>query len=484
MRAQLPANCQPHGVRWIRWAVPVCLSLMAAGSSGMACAADEAHAAFASRVGPLLVRYCHDCHAGRVVEGDVDLASFGTLADMRTRMTLWQRVAEVVADGQMPPPDADQPTKDERESLQQDLRAFLAAEAVEHAGDPGRVVLRRLNNAEYTWTIRDLTGVSTLDPADEFPADGGAGEGFTNTGQSLVMSPSLVTKYLDAAKAVARHAVLLPDGVRFSEGNTRRDWSDEALARLRDFYGRFTQPLDAAAAASQTTVEQGIRLDTGHEGFLPTEKYLHATLAERARLTQRADAVAEVAHERGLHPKYLAMLWAALTRPAAEPSVILDSLRARWSTATPEDSADVAALVSRWQAAVWKFNHVGQIARQFGRIDGPASWMEAVTPLVDRQEFRLKLTVPKDEKDITLFLAATGAGDGCDQDFFVWENPRLVAPGGAELPLRLVRQMVSTLAAQRERVAATASQCLAAVAEGQTIEPPIKPNGTAHRAMS
>ena len=476
MRAHPFANCQPHGVRWIRRAFAVCLSLMAAGPSGTASAADDAHAAFALRVGPLLVRYCHDCHAGGVVEGDVDLASFDTLSDMRSRMNMWQRVAEVVADGQMPPPDADQPTEAERESLRQGLRAFLAAEAVAHAGDPGRVVLRRLNNAEYTWTIRDLTGVSSLDPADEFPADGGAGEGFTNTGQSLVMSPALVTKYLDAAKAVADHAVLLPDGLRFSKGDSRRDWTDEALARLRDFYGRFTQPLDTAAAAAQTTVEQGIRLDTGHEGFLPTEKYLHATLAERERLKQQADAVADVASDRGLNSKYLATLWAALTRPAAKPSLILDSLRARWSTATPETSADVTAFVARWQDAVWKFNHVGQIARQFGRPDGPASWMEAVTPLVERQEFRVKLAVPEGVKEITLFFTTTDAGGGCDQDFFVWENPRLVAPGRADLPLRLVRQMVSALATQRKRVAATAAQCLAAVAEAAAIEPPIKPN--------
>jgi hypothetical protein len=457
--------------------VAIGLQLVSAGSCGTTWADDDAHAAFASRVGPLLVRYCHDCHAGRVVEGDVDLASFDTRADMQAQITMWQRVVEVVADGQMPPPDADQPTEAERESLRQGLRTFLAAEAVAHAGDPGRVVLRRLNNAEYTWTIRDLTSVSTIDPANEFPADGGAGEGFTNTGQSLVMSPALVTKYLDAAKAVAGHAVLLPDGFRFSVGDSRRDWTDEALARLREFYGRFTQPLADAAAAAQTTVEQGIRLDTGHEGFLPTEHYLHATLAERERLTQRTDAAPDVARERGLNPHYLATLWGALTEPTAEPSLILDSLRARWRTATPDTAADVAAWVSQWQGAVWKFNQVGQIARQFGRHDGPASWMEAVTPLVERKEFRLKLAVPEGEKDVTLFLAATGADDGCDQDFFVWENPRLSAPGRAELPLRLVRQMVATLATQRERIAATASQCLAAVAEAQTIEPPIKPNG-------
>src|SRR5437868_1276268 len=83
---------------------------------------------------------------------------------------------------------------------------------------------------------RDLSGVESLDPAKEFPVDSASGEGFMNVGNSLVMSPSLVTKYFDAAKDVASHAVLLPDGIRFSPKNTRRDWTEELLAEIRETY--------------------------------------------------------------------------------------------------------------------------------------------------------------------------------------------------------------------------------------------------------
>jgi len=124
------------------------------------------------------------------------------------------------------------------------------------AGDPGRVVLRRLNNAEYTFTIRDLTGVTSLSPASEFPADGAAGEGFMNTGGALSMSPSLVTKYLDAGKGIASHAVLLPDGIRFSAMSSRRDWTNEILADIRKFYGAFTE-----AGGAETVTQQGIALE-------------------------------------------------------------------------------------------------------------------------------------------------------------------------------------------------------------------------------
>ena len=444
---------------------------------GAESAAVNALSAGHGRVVPLVKQYCQDCHAGDLIEGEVDLSGAGSLDAVRSQVKVWQRVAEMVSSRQMPPPEAEQPTDKERAEIGQWLHDFLKAEARARAGDPGRVVLRRLNNAEYTYTIRDLTGVDSLDPAKEFPADGGAGEGFTNTGQSLVMSPALVTKYFDAAKAVAGHAVLLPDGFRFSAGDTRRDWTDESLARIRGFYGRFTQSLDAAAAAAQTVVGQGIRLDLGHEGFLPTEKYLLATLAERDRLAKGGDATAEVARERGLNARYLGTLWNALSAAddasAREPSWILDSLRGRWKAAAPGDAAALAASVSGWQNALWKFNNVGQIARQFGRPDGPPSWMEAVTPLVDRQEFRVKLAVPKGQDAVTIRLAAGDAGDGREQDFAVWENPRLVAPGRADLPLRLVRQMVATLATQRERLAATASECLAAAAEAAALEPPV-----------
>ena len=165
--------------------------------------------------------------------------------------------------------------------LQKWVGDYLAVEARAHAGDPGRVVLRRLSNAEYTYTLRDLTGVESLDPAREFPADGAAGEGFTNTGDALVMSPALVTKYLDAAKDVASHAESACRMVfRFSPHTTSRDWTDDTLAQIRDFYSQFTD----AGGGSKVNL-QGIVFDTNQGGHLPVEKYLAATLVERDALT-------------------------------------------------------------------------------------------------------------------------------------------------------------------------------------------------------
>ena len=77
------------------------------------------------------------------------------------------------------------------------------------------MLARRLSNAEYDYTIRDLTGVD-MEPAREFPVDPANQAGFDNSGESLTMSPALLNKYLQAARQIADHMVLTPDGIDFA----------------------------------------------------------------------------------------------------------------------------------------------------------------------------------------------------------------------------------------------------------------------------
>src|SRR5947209_2210676 len=81
-----------------------------------------------------------------------------------------------------------------------------------HAGDPGPVRARRLSNSEFDNTVRDLTGVD-IRPTEGFPVDPANAAGFDNSAESLTMSPALVTKYLEAARKVADHLVLAPEGL-------------------------------------------------------------------------------------------------------------------------------------------------------------------------------------------------------------------------------------------------------------------------------
>ena len=420
----------------------------------------------------LVKHFCLECHAGDRVEGDVDLAST-TPEAMRRDVAVWQRATEMVVTGQMPPRDAPQPTDEKRAALAEWLQSFLREEARAHAGDPGRVVLRRLNNAEYTFAIRDLTGLDGLEPAREFPADSGAGEGFTNTGQTLAMSPALFEKYLAAAKEVADHAVLLPDGIGFSAGTTHRDVTDELLARIRAIYRAHTVALEATGRGGQTTVEQGIELDMGREGFLPVGDYLAALLDERARLAADPAAVAGVAVDRGLSAKYLAILAATLSAPAAADSPApLDELRRAFATAAPADAPRLAERVRQWQGALWRFNKVGQIGRHLGRPDGPGTWLEARSPLVARQEFRVRLPDGADGATVAVSFDAGDCGDGAAGDVCVWERPRLVAPGRADVALADVGRLSAALAGWRQRLAASAAASLAAADETRAAATP------------
>lgn len=409
---------------------------------------------FDQSVRPLLAEYCLKCHSTEKHKGDLDLERFSSLGEVRRHPKAWQTVAEQLANNEMPPKEKPQPSAGEKASLSNWVQAVLDDVARERAGDPGPVVLRRLSNAEYTYTIRDLTAVDTLDPAREFPVDGAAGEGFMNTGQALVMSPSLITKYLDAGKEIASHALLLPDGIRFSAKTTRRDWTDEILAQIREFYRQFT---DSRAGGKVNL--QGIVFETNEDGGLPLEKYLRALLEERDALSAGTRTVEGVGGARGLSARYLAGLWQMLS--AHEPSFLLDPLRARWRAAKPDDAAGLVAEVAQWQKALWKFNSVGHI----GKAGGPKAWMEAVNPLAARQEVRLMIPASPSDGEVTLYLIASDAGDGNEHDYVVWEQPRLVAPGRPDLLLRDLRAVSQELAQRRERIFATAAKSLAAAEE-------------------
>lgn len=383
---------------------------------------------FEQTIQPLLREYCVTCHSTEEQEGELDLQRFGALDQVKQDAQVWERVQEQLALGEMPPKDAKQLAPAQRQQLVDWVRTTLHEIALASAGDPGPVVLRRLSNREYTYTMRDLTGIASLDPAREFPVDGAAGEGFTNVGSALVMSPALLTKYLDAAKEVAQHAVMLPDGVRFSASTSPQDWTDETLARIREFYARYT----SRATGDQVTL-QGIDLDTGSgEGRLPLAEYLQAIQGQRG--------------DDGLSRKYLAILRQALE--STEPSALLDPLRSKYRSQQLSVSD-----IEPWQKALWKFSLVGHV----GRPNGPQGWQEAVEPLTSQQEFRLKL---EGSQDHHLYLIARTAGDGRDGDRVVWENPRLVAKDRPELPVSSLGALRQYLESRRAVILDSTEQCL------------------------
>ena len=240
-------------------------------------------------------KYCLDCHSKEEQEGELDLEQFRGMDEVRMHPMIWVKVVEMMEDGEMPPKKQPQLAPMEREMFLDWVDNYLDAEALANAGDPGRVVARRLSNAEYTYTIQDLTGVE-LEPVKEFPVDGAAGEGFMNVGDAQGMSPALVRKYLDAAKKVAAHAVLTPDGIRFSLGTSRRDWVDELLFEIRSIYDRHTSGMgatDKVYAWDPNALDRAMNTS----GRIDLKPYLAALVRHRDRLQKNPAIAAEIARE-------------------------------------------------------------------------------------------------------------------------------------------------------------------------------------------
>jgi hypothetical protein len=356
---------------------------------------------YAEKVKPVLAKYCLSCHSTQKKKGDLDLERFAGMAAIRKDLKPWPMLIENLENGEMPPKKSPQPSAEERKLLTTWTRAMLDVEARARAGDPGRVVVRRLNNAEFNNSIRDLTGVD-LQPARDFPVDGAAGEGFANAGDALVMSPTLLNKYLAAAKDVAAHAVLLPDGFRFSPAKTRRDWSNEAVASLHAFYAPYVP-----------------------EGKLPIKAYLAATIHSREDIASGKITLDAVAAREKLSPKYLRLLWE--TFHDGKASFPLDRIRARWRQASPKDVDTIAGEIAAWQTALWSFVRIGSYYENKVTRQQPSN-----PPLVELQTVKAQ---PKGAKgDVVLYLSALeypqGSGGG-----IVWQRPRFVA--GAKPPLLL-----------------------------------------------
>ncbi len=401
---------------------------------------------FASKVRPLVAEYCLACHSTKQKKGELDLERFVSIDVARGDLKPWQSVVEMLGAGEMPPKSHRQPTADERRWLIAWTQRWLDLEARSRAGDPGRTALRRLNNAEYNRTVCDLTGVD-LQPAKEFPADGAAGEGFTNAAEALSMPSALFDKYLAAAKGIADHAVFLPDGFRFSPSSHQRDWVDESLAAMHRFYGQY---VDA-------------------DGRIPVEKYLAASIRNREALTDRTKSFADVARQDGLSAKYLETIWKMLN--GDRPSLLLDEVRRRWRAARVEDAAGIAADIVGWEKQVWAIDDVA------AGIYEP--WLMTKNVVADTQQYRLRITPSPGQKLVTLYLVARTVGTSAashatsldkpiaaaTKPIVVWDNPRFEADKQPALLLRDVPIVAEAMNGSLTGLFRGSAKYLAAAAE-------------------
>lgn len=303
-------------------AITTTLGLFIAVSTWRAFASDAApvqlEQGFRAKVLPFLQNHCFECHGAAKQRGDLDLSVFSTIESVAKDQRRWKMVLDQLQSSTMPPEKAkSHPTPALRQEVVAWIKSFRQFEAKRTAGDPGPVYARRLSNAEFDYTVRDLTGVD-IRPTREFPVDPANEAGFDNSAESLAMSPALVKKYLEAARRVADHVVLKPDGFSFSEHEVVADTDRDkyCVRRIIDFYQR--QRTDLASY------------------FMSAWRFRH-----RAALGKPDATLPDFAAELNLSPKYLATVWSVLTEEPGEIGPIA-ALQVLWRELPDPKQSDAA----------------------------------------------------------------------------------------------------------------------------------------------
>ena len=274
---------------------------------------------FHDTVMPFAGKYCAGCHSGAMPTAQFDIKSYDSLDKVKTDFPRWSLVGERLMAKEMPPSRMPQPPEELKQKVIAWIQGVRDSEIKRYAGDPGIVLARRLSNAEYNYTVRDLTG-QDMQVTRQFPVDPANQSGFDNSGESLTMSPALLNKYLQTARVIADHMVLKPDGIDFAPYlmQVESDRDRYAIGRIMAFY-----------AAAPTDYAQY---------FEAAWRYRY-----RAELKTPKATLNSIAADMKISAKYLPMVWGILHDKDAIGPVA--KLQAMWNGLPAPDNAHPIGLL-------------------------------------------------------------------------------------------------------------------------------------------
>jgi len=191
------------------WPKPVAAQEAARTTGGTPPAWTARNRQYTETIQPLLEQSCFDCHSGAEAKAGLSLALFESARGVFKERAVWEKVAQRIEIGDMPPPDAE-PMSDANRKLVVDwIRSTLNEIDCGKTPNPGSVTLRRLNRNEYRNTVQDLFGID-YEPASVFPGDD-VGYGFDNIGDVLTLPPLLMEKYVRAAEEITSQIIQAPE---------------------------------------------------------------------------------------------------------------------------------------------------------------------------------------------------------------------------------------------------------------------------------
>ena len=181
-----------------------------------------------------LDRHCAECHDADVQKGNLRVDRLSLAKPDRDQLNRLVLLFDRVQTGEMPPKKAEQPLPAERVAFLRELRSGLIDVEKKVAGEAGgRSTVRRMNRVEYETALRDLLGLPLLRVKDLLPEDGQQ-FGFDKVAGALDISHIQMTKYLQAADAALREAIVsepkAPETKIWREPAARQDTARGAIA--------------------------------------------------------------------------------------------------------------------------------------------------------------------------------------------------------------------------------------------------------------
>jgi Protein of unknown function (DUF1592)/Protein of unknown function (DUF1588)/Protein of unknown function (DUF1587)/Protein of unknown function (DUF1585)/Protein of unknown function (DUF1595) len=265
---------------------------------------------------PTFKQYCFQCHGNAGSMAGVNLEQMTSQGSISESFKQWRNVAVVLEQKSMPPEMMPQPAEEERRAAISWIRAELDRYAKKHAGDPGRVTVRRLTSGEYGYSIQDLTGLD-LKVEHDLVADEVGGEGFSNFGDVQFIQDAGMERYLEAAKRVADHAVIGSGPIQFFADPGKTGFELSAIARIRAIYDKY---------GFRTVSGEGGRpygLDAYGKALYAAWRYQH-----RAAFGESNIALKDLAAREGVTSRFAQHIWTVLNQPSLSyPSA---EVVARW----------------------------------------------------------------------------------------------------------------------------------------------------------
>ena len=409
MRRQ-PSNwISPTSGRWL-----VCLvACVAAGLFTSRVSGDE----FGTEIEPLLRKFCFECHGNDGAEANVNIERMASDRNVAVRFKTWEKIIGMLRTNRMPPEDVSRPSDSQRKNLLTLIGKQLNEIARTQAGDPGRIVMRRLTSAEYAYTIEDLTGLR-LGLEKTVVGDAVGGEGFTNVGGVQFIQDSTLERYLGAAKIVASHAVVGSGPLQFYPDPGKTGFELSAINRVKAIYRA-----------------HGIRTGAG-EGATPfgLDRYPKAIFAawqfkHREKLRLADVTLAKLAADGQQSVRFVEHVWDVLREPvSAFPT---SAIVQRWRALPAPDGKDNATLAASVRS---QCDEIYTLMRDWQRLlamaagdeEEAAVLTEGTIHVSPKHTFRTVVRWPKDAETAVAYLSVDSAGEQqATGALVIWRDARV-----------------------------------------------------------